>query len=756
MRHRLEYLKDEVRCGFYIPTAIKQAWANYLDVLDVIDRICTKHGIVYFAEWGSLLGAVRHGGVIPWDDDVDICMKREDYIKFRQVADEELPEGFTIHDYNSLDDHWMFLSRVVNSERVNFDEDYLAEHYNFPWLVGIDIFLKDYLYKDRAEERARCKEVLRLIAMADTIREKKGTRELIDRLIRDIEEKYSVKLAEKSPLQISREVYGLAERQMARVKREDSDLMEQMFPWVLKDVVPGYPKEYFDHIVRLPFEDTTMPMPAYYTKTMRYGDYLAIHKKWDGHDYPFFETSKRIMEENAGEKLGGFSFDEALMERKRPEQENSLKVICEECLGEIAKMSEELGDAEKLAAMQQMAIDLGTLIEQVLGEKSDRAKACVAVLQELCEKIFGIYTAITEGVGGDIQQVGELESVIRALEKTIEENILRRRTVVFLANGPTEWDGLRNIYLREKGRPDTDVFVVPMPVFAKDAYGQVVASDEEIAKNAHIEEYPEELECRDWREFELGLVFADVIYSQCSWDYNNPYLTWPPGFYTGNLQRFSPEIVYCPLAGIGDFGPEDELDWYVMNHYITMPGAIAADKIYARSECLRQRFVEKLTDFSGEEFREEWERRVVVEPGLVRATAESEETGGPKKMLVCIGINEMFEHEKVFLESVRNRFDILGENRENIQPSIFLYPPDRSEWERANPEMAGKLWDLIEERDYWGEPLEFDPRFCTFSSWIERAVGEFDAYYGSSTPVMTAFRQEKKPVMLGDFGMKME
>ena len=87
MERDIDFFRDEVRNGFYIPTAIKQAWAAELEVLQVIDQICAKHGIEYFAEYGTLLGAVRHGGFVPWDDDLDICMMREDYNRFRAVAD---------------------------------------------------------------------------------------------------------------------------------------------------------------------------------------------------------------------------------------------------------------------------------------------------------------------------------------------------------------------------------------------------------------------------------------------------------------------------------------------------------------------------------------------------------------------------------------------------------------------------------------------------------------------------------------------
>ena len=66
------YLEDEVREGFFVPSIMKRAWTVELQVLEEVDKLCQRHGISWFAEWGTLLGAVRHQGFIPWDDDIDV------------------------------------------------------------------------------------------------------------------------------------------------------------------------------------------------------------------------------------------------------------------------------------------------------------------------------------------------------------------------------------------------------------------------------------------------------------------------------------------------------------------------------------------------------------------------------------------------------------------------------------------------------------------------------------------------------------
>ena len=65
-----------------------------MEILAEFDRICKKHGLRYFADSGTLLGAVRHQGFIPWDDDIDVAMFRSDYETFKKIAAAELaPPG---------------------------------------------------------------------------------------------------------------------------------------------------------------------------------------------------------------------------------------------------------------------------------------------------------------------------------------------------------------------------------------------------------------------------------------------------------------------------------------------------------------------------------------------------------------------------------------------------------------------------------------------------------------------------------------
>ena len=76
-------------------TMLRKQQERMFEMLCVIDDICVKNEINYWLSGGTLLGAVRHGGFIPWDDDIDIGIFNEDYDRFETVLIQELPKQFT-------------------------------------------------------------------------------------------------------------------------------------------------------------------------------------------------------------------------------------------------------------------------------------------------------------------------------------------------------------------------------------------------------------------------------------------------------------------------------------------------------------------------------------------------------------------------------------------------------------------------------------------------------------------------------------
>ena len=80
-----DFLNEEEKDGFLITETRKKIWAIELDLLFEVIRVCKKYNIQYTLAGGNILGAVRHNGFIPWDDDIDVAMFRDDYERFCRV-----------------------------------------------------------------------------------------------------------------------------------------------------------------------------------------------------------------------------------------------------------------------------------------------------------------------------------------------------------------------------------------------------------------------------------------------------------------------------------------------------------------------------------------------------------------------------------------------------------------------------------------------------------------------------------------------
>lgn len=124
---------------------IDKAHAVAIDIMDEIARVCEKHNITWWIESGTLLGAVRHKGFIPWDDDCDIGMMRGDYEKFLQVAPDEIGEGFYVQ-IPGIDKYYpkkLVKVRKLGTKLVDDDESF-DEKYNQG--IFVDVFCWDYYF----------------------------------------------------------------------------------------------------------------------------------------------------------------------------------------------------------------------------------------------------------------------------------------------------------------------------------------------------------------------------------------------------------------------------------------------------------------------------------------------------------------------------------------------------------------------------------------------------------------------------------
>jgi len=127
------------------PMLVKGAHKCMTEILKEIDRVCTKHNIKWWIEDGTLLGALRYQDFIPWDDDCDIGMMREDYEKFVKVARFDMDEKFIFQarGIDPLYSRRLPKVRMKGTKLVEHDEDLHEKYFQG---IFVDIFVWDYFY----------------------------------------------------------------------------------------------------------------------------------------------------------------------------------------------------------------------------------------------------------------------------------------------------------------------------------------------------------------------------------------------------------------------------------------------------------------------------------------------------------------------------------------------------------------------------------------------------------------------------------
>lgn len=119
---------------------LRELQMHQLEILKAVDAICRRHNLRYWLEGGTLLGAARHGGFIPWDDDIDIDMPLEDLNRFCKIAAEELPYGMVVHTHQSDPNYYVPIVKVRDTHSKEYEQtDHLDARYRYRGPF-IDIF----------------------------------------------------------------------------------------------------------------------------------------------------------------------------------------------------------------------------------------------------------------------------------------------------------------------------------------------------------------------------------------------------------------------------------------------------------------------------------------------------------------------------------------------------------------------------------------------------------------------------------------
>lgn len=258
--------RDEIRDGWLVKSSIKKAWNKMLELWQEVDRICRKYKLNYWAYGGTLLGAVRHGGFIPWDTDIDFCMMRPEYNILCDAVEHEWNQEngvFKIYCKN-----FNVLKLGLSSTTMLLEKDFRKRDPNSCYGIMADIFPMDIAPDGTPEGDLAAAGIWELInSLADSnyfeLKERTKTGE---KLIND--------------WQTIEHFHSLTEREQQKFY---SDYIALLFNkssaifWIdhISKDYPFLQKEWFRETIYLPFESVQLPCPVDYEKEL-----VAYYNDW--------------------------------------------------------------------------------------------------------------------------------------------------------------------------------------------------------------------------------------------------------------------------------------------------------------------------------------------------------------------------------------------------------------------------------------------------------------------------------------------
>lgn len=244
---------------------LKEQQAVLLELLREFDRVCKKNQIPYILFCGSALGAVRHNGIIPWDDDLDVSMLRSDYERFLAIAPSELKEQYYLQAEGS--EHWMMNFSKLRKNNTTYLEKFHPKDKQMHQGIYIDIFPCDNA--SNAEWIRKIQFYASRVALAKSLW-KRGYE------TNSKKKKLFMRLCSFLPTKPF-----LAVSMMK--KKTDSPYVQTFLACTSKYKKGVYERIWFTETTDAAFEDMTVPISAHYDAllTKLYGDYMQLPSEED-------------------------------------------------------------------------------------------------------------------------------------------------------------------------------------------------------------------------------------------------------------------------------------------------------------------------------------------------------------------------------------------------------------------------------------------------------------------------------------------
>lgn len=299
MKYNEKFYYAEDIDGFHIRAMDKRYKYSCLESLEEFDRVCKVYDISYFAMYGTLLGTIRHRGFIPWDDDIDVAMMREDYNRFIRVARDEMQEPFILRN---VEDSCYHPLRVQNGTRIRLDDRFINRFHGCPYPTGIDIYVFDKLPESENDQELM-KTLFSMVDWASQYSSHlyeryEGSRtekenEDFESAIQALEEFFHITIVRDGTE--SKQLGKLAYRIAAMYSDSNSDYIARVETWYFDGNRGKFHKDAFKEMIMMPFEHMLVPVPSGYHEILShlYGEYMTPVKGGGAHEYGTYRTMEK-------------------------------------------------------------------------------------------------------------------------------------------------------------------------------------------------------------------------------------------------------------------------------------------------------------------------------------------------------------------------------------------------------------------------------------------------------------------------------
>nr|MCR4923726.1 LicD family protein [Lachnospiraceae bacterium] len=335
-----------------------------------------------------------------------------------------------------------------------------------------------------------------------------------------------------------------------------------------------------------------------------------------------------------------------------------------------------------------------------------------------------------------------------------------KKDVLFLIAKAANWVFMKKEYEKYINDESFNVYVIPIPYYFR--INTMGVGDKVQYEGAALSEL---VEITGFDKYDFFGKNPDIVYFDTPYDSYDAHMIVYPMFYTDKLRVFAKKLIYVSCILVDDYGEDDGKAKKMMEFCINTPGVARADQVIVQSENMRQRYIDSLTEWAGEDSREVWEKKV-ISGGVTKEelpeyprvldnelseewiSALSDKDGKRKKVILFyVSISALIENKDNAIKKLREVFNTFRENQDSV---ILYYHPDNN-IDRYLEQFDEKLF--IEYRELIDTFISEDFGIYDDSEDDNFMVRLCDGFYGDNGTVMYHCMRAKKPVMVMNYGI---